>query len=171
MGVTNAAMVREHVPLAKTMMMCLQSAASTPTQKFFRNFPFMVEYRVVKGSSVDAEDGTENVALPIEVNALRHEGKSPTYAKLFHTAPLYDYFFKDLGDCDTDAMHRNIQRVSRSARCGQETTCCAEPFVELLRRGLRKPSQNNVTSADTVAAMVFAIFAWHFQVARRCYAP
>merc|ERR1712137_731742 len=53
-------------------------------------------------------------------------------------------------------MHRNIQRASRSARSGQETTCCAEPFVELLRRGLRKPSQNNVTSADTVAAMVFA---------------
>jgi hypothetical protein len=34
--------------------------------------------------------------LPIEVNALRHEGKSPAYSSLIYSIPLYDFFFKGL---------------------------------------------------------------------------
>merc|ERR1712113_280206 len=55
--------------------------------KFFHNFPFMVEYRVNPHSGK---------AFPIEVNSMRHEGKSAAYASLLYKVPLYDFFFRGL---------------------------------------------------------------------------
>jgi hypothetical protein len=103
---TDLRILREQRPLAEEMMMKIQQAATERTfdragegtsdavspdarqrHKFFRNFPFMVEYRV---------DPLSGKALPIEVNALRHEGKSPAYCSLIYNIPLYDFFFKGL---------------------------------------------------------------------------
>jgi len=90
---TDLRILREQRPLAAEMMIKIQRAASmteidgSSAPPFFRNFPFMVEYRV---------DPQSGAALPIEVNALRHEGKSPAYATLIYTIPLYDFFYKSL---------------------------------------------------------------------------
>jgi len=103
---TDLRILREQRPLAEEMMRKIQQAATERTfdrarggagdaassdarrqHRFFRNFPFMVEYRV---------DPFSGKALPIEVNALRHEGKSPAYSSLIYKIPLYDFFFKGI---------------------------------------------------------------------------
>jgi hypothetical protein len=92
---TDLRILRAQRPVCADMMEKIQQAASErypfATQKkrnkFFHNFPFMVEYRV------NPQNGR---AFPIEVNSMRHEGKSPAYASLLYEVPLYDFFFRGL---------------------------------------------------------------------------
>merc|ERR1711879_365776 len=96
----------------------------------------MVEYRVVQGPKSKARPRKK--AVPVEVNALRHEGKSPTYSQLIHSTPLYDFFFKDLGDGDADAMCAHMMKAFADKR---RSVCVADV-----------PEYNE----EMVAAMIFA---------------